>query len=245
MIKSNRPSIKAFLLSAGYGTRLRPLTNEIPKCLVELNSYPLLGYWLDKLCKIDCESVLVNLHYLSSQVERFLSAYSKQSFTSKLKITTVFEPTLLGTAGSLIHNSTFFDADIGLLIHADNWMTEDLSTFIDAHIKRPHNCHLTMLTFETDDPKSCGIVQLNEQGIVSTFYEKSDTFYGTLANAAVYAFDKHFIQILNALEGEYIDFSVDVLPCFLNAIFTYKTSKPFVDVGTLERLNYARSLIQA
>ena len=59
---------KALLLSAGFGTRLRPITNEIPKCLVEINKKPILHMWLDKLQNIEINSVLINTHYLANKV---------------------------------------------------------------------------------------------------------------------------------------------------------------------------------
>ena len=58
--------IKALLLSAGFGTRLRPITNQIPKCLVDINGQSLLLNWLYKLEKIGCNEVLINTHYLDS-----------------------------------------------------------------------------------------------------------------------------------------------------------------------------------
>ena len=71
--------IKALLLAAGYGTRLRPLTLKTPKCLVEVNGRPLLSYWLEKLEKIGCDEVLINTHYLSNKVIKFLNAYESKS----------------------------------------------------------------------------------------------------------------------------------------------------------------------
>ena len=65
--------MRAILLSAGLGTRLRPLTNEVPKCLVPINGRPLLDIWLEKLTLSGFGPFLVNTHYLSGQVERHLS----------------------------------------------------------------------------------------------------------------------------------------------------------------------------
>ena len=64
--------MKALLLSAGLGTRLRPLTLNKPKCLMEINGEPLLLNWLDKLEQIGCNEVIINTHYLANQVEDVL-----------------------------------------------------------------------------------------------------------------------------------------------------------------------------
>ena len=97
--------IKALLLAAGYGTRLRPLTLNVPKCLVEINGEPLLSNWLYKLENLGCEEVLINTHYLSEKVVEFLEKFNSQ----KLKINISHEKEILGTAGTLIEH---LDLDI-------------------------------------------------------------------------------------------------------------------------------------
>ena len=94
--------MKALLLAAGEGTRLRPITNRIPKCLVPINDKPLLEYWLDNLSKVGVSEFLINTYYLSEQVEEFV-IYSKY----KDKITLVYEKELLNTAGTILKNKEF------------------------------------------------------------------------------------------------------------------------------------------
>ena len=94
--------LKALLLSAGYGTRLKPLTNDWPKCLMPIGGIPLLEYWLYFLNKVNVKDVLINTHYLSEKVQNFL----KRSHLEWVK--TIYEPKLLGTAGTLIKNYNFF-----------------------------------------------------------------------------------------------------------------------------------------
>ena len=73
---------KALLLAGGYGTRLRPITYTIPKCLVKIGNVPLLGHWLQLLDKADCNEAIVNTHYLRDQVSRFLTAQTYCKFPS-------------------------------------------------------------------------------------------------------------------------------------------------------------------
>ena len=130
-MKNNK--YKALLLSAGFGTRLRPLTNEFPKCLVKIKNIPILEHWLLKLEKIGIDEVLVNKHYLTEKVDEFLKKRAK----SNLKITDVYEEQLCGTAGTLIKNKSFFyDSNI-LFIHVDNYTTSDLSGLLESFTKRP------------------------------------------------------------------------------------------------------------
>ena len=65
--------MKAILLAAGLGTRLKPLTNTIPKCLVPISGRPLLSYWLEKLANLGINEILINVHYLAEQVENYIS----------------------------------------------------------------------------------------------------------------------------------------------------------------------------
>ena len=95
--------MKAVLLAAGLGTRLRPITDNIPKGLVPIRGKPLLAYWLDALVDAGVESVLVNLHYLADQVSEFV-----ETRTDRNRITLVEEPVLLGTAGTVRENCEFF-----------------------------------------------------------------------------------------------------------------------------------------
>ena len=230
--------IKALLLAAGFGKRLRPLTLNKPKCLMEINNRPILGYWLDKLEEINVEKILINTHYLSEQVNHFL----EKDYKNNRKIKTSFEKVLLGTAGTLIKNYKFFSNSTGLIIHADNFTHMGLIDFLNSHYNRPKNCLITMLTFNTNTPESCGIVELDSKGIVKDFHEKVSNPPGNKANGAVYAFDKEFIEWLIDNHSEARDLSKDIIPLLLGRIFTHHTDMNYIDIGTIKSLNAARSI---
>ena len=163
---------KALLLAAGLGTRLKPFTNNRPKCLVDIGGKPLLEYWLKNLEDSYCEEVLINTHYLSEQVNDFL----KNRPLSNMKINVSYEKNLLGTAGTLSKNINFFNNGIGVLIHADNFTKLNLKELINAHLQRTKNTSLTMVTFISDNPSSCGIVKtdLNKVYHVMIQYHRHD-----------------------------------------------------------------------
>ena len=79
---------KALLLAAGLGTRLRPITNTIPKCLVEIGKKPILEIWLDKLSQAGCQEVLINTHYLANKIDNFL----RNKKYKNMRIHTTYEP---------------------------------------------------------------------------------------------------------------------------------------------------------
>ncbi len=221
--------MRALLLAAGLGTRLRPLTNTTPKCLVTIRDQVLLGIWLERLTQAGIEAFLINTHYLSDQVE----SYIKDSVYSD-KVTLVREKKLLGTAGTLVANLEFFKGQDGLLIHADNYCMANFHDFIQAHNQRPPHCIITMMTFRTENPKNHGIVELDAKGVVIGFHEKVVNPPGNLANGAVYILSPELINTLTTHFHEASDFSTEVLQHLVGRIYTYETQEYFVDIGSPE-----------
>ena len=229
---------KALLLAAGMGTRLRPLTNSIPKCLVKIGGKPILEIWLENLSKAGCEEVIINTHYLSEKVEEYLEG---RKF-GDMKIITTYEPKLLGTAGTLLKNANFLLGKNCMLIHADNFTDVNLEEFLKFHkdFSIPKKRLLTMMTFTTNNPESCGIVSINNEGIVENFHEKKSTDNGNIANAAIYCFNDNLINFLISKKKNFFDFSEDVIPECINNIQTFHTNSTFIDIGTIDNLELAR-----
>ncbi len=231
-------TFKALLLAAGMGTRLRPLTNSIPKCLVKIGGKPILQIWLENLSKAGCEEVIINTHYLSEKVEEYLEG---RKF-GDMKIITTYEPKLLGTAGTLLKNADFLLGKNCMLIHADNFTDVNLEEFLKFHkdFSIPKKRLLTMMTFTTNNPESCGIVSINNEGIVENFHEKKSTDNGNIANAAIYCFNDNLINFLISKKKNFFDFSEDVIPECINNIQTFHTNSTFIDIGTIDNLELAR-----
>jgi len=233
-----KKSLKALLLAAGFGSRLRPLTLSTPKCLVKINGKPILKYWLEKLIDLGVKETLINKHYLYEEVDKYLSSLTNTG----MLIETSYESKLLGTAATLIANQNFFEASSGLLIHADNYSKFNLKNLIDAHESRPEKCLITMLTFNTSNPKSCGIVETDNDGVVTSYYEKVDDPPNKIANGAIYVFDPPFMEWLIGNHSSAIDFSTEILPNLVGRIYTCHTNKPYIDIGTPEALAIAEVL---
>lgn len=227
--------MKALLLAAGHGTRLRPITDTVPKCLVEVAGRPLLQHWLDRLLANGVEQVLINTHYLNEQVDKFVAASPW-----RVHISVVYEPELLGTAGTLKANRDFFDSGPGLLAHADNLTVFDVQTFTSCHAARAPDVDMTMMTFECDDPTQCGVVEEDSTGRVVGFHEKVDNPPSTLANGAVYLFEHPVCEFIDRIPGPFIDFSTEVLPSFVGRMQTWLNSDYHRDIGTPESLAIGR-----
>ena len=161
-----------------------------------------------------------------------------------MTVKTVHEPVLLGTAGTVMANQEFFKDGTGLLIHADNAMAGDVKDFLDAHRDRQPCCLLTMLTFTTDTPSSCGIVEIDEKQVVQAFHEKMVKPPGNRANGALYAFEQDFLDHLNLMNQRPSDFSTEVIPELLGRIQTWHTHDAYLDIGTPEALTSAQKIIK-
>jgi mannose-1-phosphate guanylyltransferase len=227
--------MKALLLAAGFGTRLKPLTDFTPKCLMTIKNQPLLDIWLEKLTNVGVGPFLINTHYLFNQVEE----YAKSS-KYKDEIQLVYEPELLGTAATIKANYNFLAGSDCFLIHADNYCLTDFNQFINAHNQRPLNCVMTMMSFQTETPETCGILEIDKNGIVIGFHEKVKNPPGNLANGAVYILSSELIEWINL--RNITDFSTQVIPFWLGKIANFENKNIHIDIGSVESYNRAQQI---
>ncbi|XUM22113.1 nucleotidyltransferase family protein [Bradyrhizobium oligotrophicum S58] len=226
--------MRALLLAAGIGSRLRPLTNTTPKCLVRVHDRPLLDYWLDLVFEGGIERALLNTHWLAEQVR----AHVAQS-RWRDRIDLVHEDELLGTGGTVLANRAWFGDQPFLVAHADNLTDFDVAGLLSAHRSRPPGCIMTMLAFRTDDPSSCGILELDDQHRVIAFHEKVKNPPGNLANGAVYVFEPEVIADIAALGKPIVDLSTEIIPNYIRRILCVETSGYHRDIGNPESLRRA------
>jgi|SRR3954454_1683233 len=228
--------MRALLLAAGIGSRLRPITDTTPKCLVPVQGRPLLDYWLDLVFEGGIDRALVNTHWLAGQVCDHVAASRWAS-----RIDLVHEKTLLGTGGTVLANQNWLGNRPFLLAHADNLTDFDVPGFIEAHRTRPRGHVITMLGFRTDDPGSCGILELDRQNTVLAFHEKVANPPGNLANGAVYIFEPEVVEAMAGLGKPVVDLSTEVIPRFLGRILCVETDGYHRDIGNPESLRRANS----
>lgn len=226
--------MKAILLSAGLGTRLRPITDHIPKCLVPINGKPLIDYWFDLLFEQGIERILVNVYYHADKV---IEHISQSKWRNKVDI--VQEHDLLGTGGSVVNNQHYFEQSSFIVAHSDNLTRFNLEKFQSMHLSRPPHINITMMTFETSSPQNCGIIKTNPDGVVMELHEKVDYDVGTLANGAIYIFDQSALKEMIALNKRVLDISTEVLPLFMGKINTYFNEDYLKDIGTPASLKQA------
>lgn len=226
---------KAFLLAAGIGTRLRPLTDGTPKCLVPIQGQPLLSIWLDFCERLGVREVLINTHHLAGQVRDWAANQS-----STVKINLFHEDVLLGSAGTIAANRAFIaDASDFYVFYADNLVRTDLTPLESLH--RRHMGVLTMGLFETPRPQDCGIVTLDATGRVTSFEEKPANPRGSLAYAGILIARASLFDWLptDGFAGV-ADLGKDVLPKLAGEMSGAPLAGYLLDIGTPE--NYARAV---
>lgn len=223
--------MKAFLLAAGLGTRLRPLTDTIPKCLVPINEKPLLQYWIDLFEKHGIDEVCINLHHLSDQVVYFL-----QNNPSNIKWRLSYEETLLGSGGTIFSNKDFITDDEPFFIcYADNLTNIDLSSMLDFHKNK--EAEFTMALFHSSNPTECGIVTMDSNNFITSFEEKPKDPKSNLANAGIYVANSKIFQY-NKENKEFCDLGFEILPQ-LN-MHGWNSQFYLLDIGTGEKYNQAQ-----
>ncbi|ASD67498.1 NDP-sugar synthase [Pseudoalteromonas piscicida] len=231
--------MKAILLAAGLGTRLRPITDTLPKCLVPINGEPLLGLWLDKLVQLGVEEILINMHYFSEQVEAFVAASPYHD-----RIILSYEPELMGTAGTLVRNRNFWHRETCMVIHADNYCQSSLAGMLEAHKQRQTQTDATLLLFESPTPRSCGIVKLDENQVIQEFHEKVEHPPGNLASGALFIFSPEvYERYFSHLEADRpYELSLDVVPSMIGKLQGWLVDEHYIDIGTPESYSEAQKI---
>jgi mannose-1-phosphate guanylyltransferase len=217
--------MKAIILAAGLGTRLRPVTCTIPKCLVPINGVPLLELWLRECERSGIEAVLINTHYLAERVEEFVAE------RRGLPVTLAHEPTLLGSAGTIAANWSFVNGDESfLVVYADNLTTFSLGELIAFH--GGHDRIASVALFRSPNPSACGVAEVQCTGLITGFWEKPENPPGDLCNAGIYVFRRGVRYYLPA--GVPADIGNSLLPALVGQAMGMAVGSYFVDIGTLE-----------
>jgi mannose-1-phosphate guanylyltransferase len=224
--------VKAFLLAAGVGSRLRPLTDAKPKCLLDVGGRPLLDRWLDAFDRAGVDEVLVNLHHLPEVVRLHLAER-----TGPPRVRTFFEPELLGSAGTLLANRQWVDEEEFFLVcYADNLTDFELRSLIEAH--RERGAAATLAVFHSENPSAGGVVELDASGRVIGFVEKPSEPVCDLTNAGMYAFGPGVIDEIDDRLPQ--DIGYDLMPRLVGRAQAVLVEGYFRDIGTPAAYRQAR-----
>lgn len=224
--------MKAFLLAAGEGTRLRPLTSNIPKCLVPIQGKPLLGIWLEWCAAYGIDQILLNSHAHSQRVQEYVATYR-----GPIRITLTYEPELLGSAGTLVRNRDFVVSEPEFaILYADVLTSCRFDRLLEFH--RMRRAPVTVGTYRVANPSQCGILTTDESGRVIDFVEKPEAPKSDTAFSGILVGGPALVGCLP--ERVPSDIGFDVLPHLTGRMFAYPIEEFLLDIGTLEKYERAQ-----
>lgn len=224
--------MKAFILAAGKGERLRPLTDTIPKCLLSIQGLPILGIWLELCCQYGIDEVLVNTHSHASSVKRYLKHHRRG-----VRLHIAEEETLLGSAGTVLTHQQWISSDREFWIFYGDVLTNtDLSAMLEFH--RRGNQVATLGVSRVANPRQCGIVTVDRQGIIQEFVEKPANPSGDLAFSGIMLATPAILDVIPKRIPT--DIGLDVLPKLVGRMAAYPICDYLVDIGTPATYRYAQ-----
>ena len=219
--------MKAIMLIAGPGTRLKPLTDYIPKCCLPVAGEPLLHIWLRKLKQSGVDNVFLNP---SSRYFVYIMETSQNGHIPT--ITMKAEPEPLGTAGTIWHNKEWFDNEQFFIIYGDVLTDISLPQLLAAHEKHK-DALLTIAAYRTDEPDQKGIITFDGDRRATSFEEKPENPQSDYAFSGIAVAECSIIEHLSKKD---FDFSADVLPRLIDTgrVYVYYNPKTYYkDIGTI------------
>jgi mannose-1-phosphate guanylyltransferase/phosphomannomutase len=235
--------MKALLLAAGEGTRLRPLTLDRPKAMVEIAGRPAVAYALDWLHRNGVAEVAINLYHRPDVLQAYVGDGSRFGVTVRYSLEA---PRVLGTAGALAPLRDYFRLeDVFLVLYGDVVTGLDLGPVLARH--RAAEADVTIVVNRVADPTQSGMVAFDGSGRVVQFVEKppSRQVMSEWGNAGIYLCGPRVLDYVPASEVSQ-DFAYDIFPKMLAGgcrLVAYPTSAAVFEFGSIERLAAATAAV--
>ena len=219
--------MKAMVLAAGLGTRLRPLTYEIPKPMVPVLDRPVMAHIVDICERQGFTDLVANLHYFPDTIRDYFGD----------RLTYNFEEELTGTAGGVRQVAGFFGDDPIVVISGDALTDVDLNALVERH--RSSGGIATLTVKRVEDTREYGVVIHDADGRIQGFQEKPDPAeaLSNLGNCGIYCFSREIFDYFP--KTEFADWAQDVFPALLEndvPFHIHETKEYWNDVGSLAEL---------
>jgi mannose-1-phosphate guanylyltransferase/phosphomannomutase len=237
--------MKALILAAGKGTRLKNLTLERPKPMVEVGDRPLLAYLIDWLRGYGIVEIAINLHHFPEAITGYFGDGSEYGVDIRYS----YEEQLLGTAGAAKRLQEYLDEPF-VLVYGDVFTNLELARLVDFHrlstAQSGADPSLTLALYRVSNPTECGLVDLEPSGRITRFVEKpsADQVFTDLANAGMCVVEPAILEHIPA--GRAVDFGHDLFPHLLERdipIFglPIRDDEFLIDIGTQAGLTRAHA----
>jgi mannose-1-phosphate guanylyltransferase len=229
--------MKAMALAAGKGTRLFPLTGEIPKPMAPVVDTPIIEHIFGLLAAHGIDEVHVNVYYLA---DALLKAYGEESLVNGMTVHLSREDELRGTAGGIKRLQDRFD-DTFIIVSGDALTDVDIGELVSFHQEK--EALATIALHRVYDTSEFGVVEIDDGGNILGFQEKPDPkeAISTLANTGIYVLEPRALDYIP--DDTFFDFARDVFPTFLEngeRFVGYQGDFYWSDIGTLEAYRQAQ-----
>ncbi|HBZ00270.1 MAG TPA: nucleotidyltransferase [candidate division Zixibacteria bacterium] len=222
--------MKAVIMAGGFGTRLRPLTANIPKPMVPMAGKPVMEHIINLLKKHGIEEIISMLYFQSEQIESYFGDGSRWG----VKMSYIRAEADFGTAGSVKNAQKYLD-DPFIIISGDVLTDFDLTEAINFHRKR--KAQATIVLTRVENPLSYGIVITNNTGKITRFLEKPGwgQVFSDTVNTGIYILNPEVLGYIPSKKE--FDFSKDLYPYMLSKkmkLFGHVAPGYWRDIGNIE-----------
>ncbi len=229
--------VTAVILAGGLGTRLRPVVSNCAKVLADVDGQPFIRFILDHLSVLGVKSVVLCAGYKGFELENALG-----DSHARLHIEYSHETSPLGTAGALRRALPIMGSDPILVLNGDSFCTGDIAALLDEHIEK-HAAASIMLVHQ-EDTRSYGRVDIDLEGRVAAFREKSDVKEPGWVNAGVYIVSQEVIESIP--EGRPVSLEKETFPAWIDhGLYGFQSGGALMDIGTPERYAAAPEFFRA
>jgi len=217
--------MKCILLTAGYGTRLYPLTKDVPKCLLEYKGKTILECLLENMDKNIEKIIVTNDHFFKQFNDFYLKNKEKYNITKVYNDGTKTPEERLGAVGDLIATLKKEDDDDFLVAGTDNILDFSLDEFINNFNKNPRNLVMTHFEFRSERLKKTGVARIDTNGKIYYFEEKPTNPPSVQAIPPFYIFTKETVKMLK--EHDYkLDSLGELIELIYNDVDIYAMAMP-------------------
>jgi mannose-1-phosphate guanylyltransferase len=217
------------VLGAGLGTRLRPITYDLPKPMVPVLGRPVMDHILRLLARHGFDDVVTNVHHFADLIQRYFGDGSAWN----IRLRQSHERELLGTAGGVRNVRDHFGDETFLVISGDALTDIDLGELWEAHRRRGGIGTLALK--RVADPSNLGVVIVGDDGRIQGFQEKPDPAeaLSDLGSCGIYVFEPEIFD--HFPEREFVDWAQDVFPTLLERdvpFYGHETERYWNDIGS-------------
>ncbi len=221
--------MKAIIIAGGLGTRLRPLTYNMPKPVVPLANKPFIMHQIELLKKFGVSEVILNLHYLPESIRNIID----EEAILGVKVDYSLEEHPLGTAGAVKNAEQFFDKDPLIVLNGDIFTDINIEKMMKFH--RAKKAKVTLALTRVEDPTSYGLVILDGDGRVLEFREKPSWEHVTAntINAGIYIIEPDVFKLVP--KGKEFSFERQLYPMLLEKgekMYGFVTDAYWMDIGS-------------